>query len=503
MQKDWGFYGRTAEIAAIKGILARGRWFFCRISGRRRIGKTTLIQKALEEAGRKHLYFQVPDSDEYGVVQAFREAIEDFHDPDDVDHQNLVAPLLKETKSLLDVANLISTFTQVGIIVTIDEFQYFHRKSLSPFCSFLQREVDVLRDTNAGGLFVLGSIHTEMTALLEDRQSPLFGRNTDTLEIDHWDFSTDFEMFQEHGIDDPHHRLFLWTLFEGVPKFYRDCFEQGVLEPKADHRRETLRKLFFEPPSPLRDEAANWFLRELRGRYDSLLKALAKRGPCSHGDLMAEFGNPSEGEQKQLGGYLKILIEKYRMVERLKPVFAADAQRNSRYVITDNFLTSWLSAIDRYVQQARVQPVDRVVPRADERLKGVEGFSFERMVRKLLEECSRKGVGDFSVTELIRGYWNKPAGADIEVDVVALNGEQSIVRFGSCKRNDAKHDNAATQIFRLHVERFLETKEGRRLTDWKKEYALYAPKFDAARRESLMGQGYKCYDLRDFAGYLA
>jgi AAA+ ATPase superfamily predicted ATPase len=113
MQKDWGFYGRAAEIAAIKGILARGRWFFCRISGRRRIGKTTLIQKALGETGRRHFYFQVPDSDEYGVVQAFRDAIEDFYDPDDADNQDLVSSLVPETKSLLDVAKLISTFNQV------------------------------------------------------------------------------------------------------------------------------------------------------------------------------------------------------------------------------------------------------------------------------------------------------------------------------------------------------------------------------------------------------
>ncbi|NJM91362.1 MAG: ATP-binding protein [Rhodospirillaceae bacterium] len=463
MPKDWRFYGRTAEIAAIKRILGRQRWFFCRISGRRRIGKTTLIQKALDEAGRRNLYFQVPDSDEYGVVQAFLDAVEDFYDPDDEDHRQLVGGLRKETKSLLDVAGVISTFNQNGIIVTIDEFQYFHRKALSPFCSFLQREVDVLRDTDNGGLFVLGSIHTEMTALLEDRHSPLFGRNTDTLEIDHWDFSTAFEMFREHKIDDPYHQLFLWTLFEGVPKFYRDCFEQGVLEPRDDHRQETLRRLFFEPPSPLRDEAANWFLRELRGRYDSLLKALAKREPCSHGELMAEFG---EGEQKQLGGYLKILIEKYRMVDRLKPVFAADAQRNSRYMITDNFLTAWLSAIDRYVQQSRVQPVERVVPRADERLREVEGFSFERMIRKLLEECSRKELGDFPITDLIRGYWNKPDGSDIEIDVVAMNSEKRMVRFGSCKRSDTKHENAAIQMFKLHVDRFLETQEGRRLTEW-------------------------------------
>ena len=32
-----------------------------------------------------------------------------------------------------------------------------------------------------------------------------------------------------HGGFEPYRMLFLWNLFEGVPKFYRDAFEQGVL----------------------------------------------------------------------------------------------------------------------------------------------------------------------------------------------------------------------------------------------------------------------------------
>jgi hypothetical protein len=57
--------------------------------------------------------------------------------------------------------------------------------------------------------------------------------------------------------------LFLWTLFEGVPKFYRDCFEQSVLDAS---RRDLLERTFFASSSPLRTEADNWFLKELHGR---------------------------------------------------------------------------------------------------------------------------------------------------------------------------------------------------------------------------------------------
>ena len=84
-------------------------------------------------------------------------------------------------------------------------------------------------------------------------------------------------MLVEHADTSPERLLFLWTLFEGVPKFYRDCYEQGVLG--AD-RVALLRRMFFESSSPLRTEAENWFLKELRGRYDDLVVRFALDGSC-------------------------------------------------------------------------------------------------------------------------------------------------------------------------------------------------------------------------------
>jgi uncharacterized protein len=49
----WGFYGRARELQALREILKRKRWFFARISGRRRIGKTTLVLQALSGALRE------------------------------------------------------------------------------------------------------------------------------------------------------------------------------------------------------------------------------------------------------------------------------------------------------------------------------------------------------------------------------------------------------------------------------------------------------------------
>ncbi len=492
---SWGFYGRSAEQTEIERILGSGRWFFCAVSGRRRIGKTTLIQRALQSRDTRWvLYFQVPDSDERGVVQTFQDALEDSGLESDV--------IEAGAHDFASMAELIETLCSLGWIVVIDEFQYFNRKALAPFASYLQSAVDRLRDTRHGGLFVLGSIHTEMTAILEDRHSPLFNRVTHRIDVGHWDFSTLFEMFDAHDVTDPHHRVFLWSLFEGVPKFYRDAFEQGVLSEKPDHRTKTLQGLFFEGSSPLRDEAANWFLRELRGRYDSLLKLLARKGPCAYRELVDEYGRAGSGGEQQLSAYLQTLIERYRMVEKLLPVFAGDKSRKARYGISDNFLSAWLSALSRNVEIARIRPVEDAIARADRALASHEGFAFEQMIRQLTEECSRKAVGDFKLTDMVRGYWNKADGSDIEIDLVALDEESTTVRFGSCKRNGERHDGDGLKRFNGHVDRFMTSKEGRRLSNWKREMALYSPAFSSSLRSKFASQGYVCQDLNDFATHL-
>ncbi len=440
-------------------------------------------------------YFQVPDSDETGVVQSFQDALEDIGAAPAGETREVIS-------SFRDMAAMIGIQCGLGVTVVIDEFQYFHRQSLSPFTSYLQEVVDGLRDTSRGGLFVLGSIHTEMTAILEDHASPLFNRVTHRIEVSHWDFATLVEMFRAHGITDPRHWLFLWSLFEGVPKFYRDCFDQGVLGPRNDYRGDTLRRLFFEGSSPLRDEAHNWFLRELRGRYDSVLKILARLGPCSHGQLVAEYAGIGGGNEKQLASYLRTLIDRYQMVEKRRPIFSGGRSRKARYRIADNFLASWLSSLSRAVQMARIQPVATAVQKADAGLKVQEGVAFEKMIRLLTQECSRKGLGDFALTEMVDGYWNKADASDIEIDLVALNGDDQVVRFGSCKRSARRHHAAALTGFSEHVARFLATKEGRRLTAWRVEKVLYAPVFSDQEKHEHAARGFACRDLGDFARIL-
>jgi AAA+ ATPase superfamily predicted ATPase len=243
---SWGFYGRGAELEHLQSILRRGRWFFARVSGRRRIGKTVLIQEALRATGSTRvLYVQVPDAGPTGVLSAVADAMDAFG----IDPGRFARPA-----TLLELARTIDALARAGYVIALDEFQYFSREALHELTSYLQAVVDELsRDAASvtGGLFVLGSIHTELVALLENRDAPLYNRTTDRIELRHLEISSVQAILREHADATPERLLFLWNLFEGVPKFYRDCFEQGVL---GASRAELLERMFFHSSSPLRSE---------------------------------------------------------------------------------------------------------------------------------------------------------------------------------------------------------------------------------------------------------
>lgn len=481
---EWKFYGRKEQLADLERMLDRKRWFFAKVTGRRRIGKTTLIQRAMQEIQSKQpvFYVQIPDSEPTGVLSAVNDALETFH---------IATDQYPRPNNLLQLAKLLESMAEGGFILVLDEFQYFNRKGYEQFCSYLQASVDRLSakaDQVRGGLIVLGSIHTEMVALLEDRTAPLYNRVTDTINLTHLDIGSILSILKDHAEPSPQRLLFLWNLFEGVPKFYRDCYEQDVL---AADRKTIIRRIFFESSSPLRSEAENWFLRELRGRYDVVLKFVARNPGRMHNELVQAIRDAGGNPDTQVGGYLKVLIERFGLIERKLPVFAKPEAKRGRYYVTDNFLRSWLAALANPVSARAFRPLQELVDEADQRLADVEGGSLEKLAGRLYEERSRNGVGDFPITHRVQGFWDK---ADTEIDLVAVNETTETIRFGSCKRSPSKLISDVNN-FKQHIARFLQTMP--KYQDWTQQYVGISPVLDANQRAMLTGHNIIPQDLND------
>lgn len=198
------------------------------------------------------------------------------------------------------------------------------------------------------------------------------------------------------------------------------------------------------------------------------------------------------GEDKeQIGAYLKVLTERFRLVERKLPVFSKAAARQGRYYLADNFLRAWLAALAQPVSAVAFRPVDQLVAEADARLADVEGGALERLVATLYQERSRKGLGDFPITRRIDGFWDR---AGTEIDLVAVNEDDEVIRFGSCKRAPAKL-TADVNNFKSHCRRFLELMP--QYQGWRHEYVGIAPDLPPDVRRTLEAFGVIPQDLED------
>lgn len=119
----WAFYGRAEPLAELRRIVDAGRWFFCRIEGRRRIGKATLLSqlaRSSDELSSQFVYMQTPDSDERDVAATFRRSLSE------ADREDIKA-LADKVIDFPTMATVIGEICQSGMIVVLDEFQYFTR----------------------------------------------------------------------------------------------------------------------------------------------------------------------------------------------------------------------------------------------------------------------------------------------------------------------------------------------------------------------------------------
>jgi AAA+ ATPase superfamily predicted ATPase len=215
-----------------------------------------------------------------------------------------------------------------------------------------------------------------------------------------------------------------------------------------------------------------------------------------HNELVEAIRQASGNPDTQIGGYLKVLIERFRLIEKKLPVFAKPEAKRSRYYVADNFLRSWLAALANPVSAIAFRPIDQLIQEADQRLEDVEGGALEKLAGQLYEERSRQGLGDFPLTQRVQGYWDR---ADTEIDLVAVNETAQTIRFGSCKRSPSRLLSDVNK-FRGHVGRFLETM--RQYQKWKVECVGIAPVLDGEQRAVLNRHGIIPQDLTDLTASL-
>ena len=317
MSKNMPFIGRERELAVLSELADSGRAELFVLLGRRRVGKTELLQRLCRD--RRAVYFlaaQVRDKDN---LKAFQRAL----------HEGMQDPLLENVDFPDWAAALTVAAERAGderLIVVLDEFPYLCEANRG-LPSLLQRFWDVTGKDSSLMLVLCGSQVSFMEREVLAERSPLFGRRTAQRRLEPLSPSETLAIFPEWSRED---RLGAYAILGGMPAYLRRFDERRSLD-------ENLMKEVLRPEGYLFDEVQYLLRTELQNpaTYNSILGALAQEAERV-GDIALTVGVDSPTANK----YLHVLRE-LRIVERSVPLTDSDPLRSRRgvYRISDRFLS--------------------------------------------------------------------------------------------------------------------------------------------------------------------
>jgi AAA+ ATPase superfamily predicted ATPase len=419
------FYNRKKELKLLDDTrkLSGKSAMMTIITGRRRIGKTTLAIKAFE--GNQSLYFFVARKSEVLLCREFIDEIE----------LKLNIRVLGEFSSFAKLFEylLVQAQTQPFTLI-IDEFQEFSHINGSVY-SEMQNLWDRYKATSRINLVLSGSVYSMMKKIFENEKEPLFGRANERINLQPFnvDVISSIVTKKMPGIR-KEDLLAFYTITGGVAKY---------VELFNDKKKFTFNQMLgeiFRENSLLIDEGKNILIEEFGKDYTiyfSILSLIAS-SKTSRSEIESIL-------MKDIGGYLDRLENEYRIIRSIKPVLSKPGGRIQKYSIEDNFLSFWFRFIYKYrssIEIGNFKYVRHIVERDFDTYSGV-----------FLEKYFREKLALSGRYTRLGSYWER-ANRN-ELDIVAIDDLHNKALIAEVKMNKKKFrpnllkDNAQNLITKL------------------------------------------------------
>ena len=332
------FFDRTEEIASLHEIRAAAKENaqFTVVTGRRRVGKTSLVWKAYED--EPILYFFVARKAEGDLCRDYLSEIEN----------KLGIPTMGRAEHFAEIFEFLMRLSaERPITLFIDEFQEFFRVNKSVY-SDMQRIWDIYSPKARMNLIVCGSIYSMMTKIFRDKKEPLYNRQTRFMTVRPFKPTVLKEILSVyHPGYTAEDLLALYSFTGGVAKYVRLLVDSGATtkDKMLNHIVKADSIFLGEGKAVLIEEFGKDY-----GVYFSILSAIAG-GRTSRAEIESVIG-------REIGGYLTKLENEYEVIAKKQPFFEKSSTKNVRYVIEDNFFTFWFRFIYKYSYMLEIENYD-------------------------------------------------------------------------------------------------------------------------------------------------
>ena len=420
------FYCREAELRTMNNRYKKDRFECIVIYGRRRVGKTALINEFCK--GKPTVYFSALNASSQENLEALSKAIYTCQNPDSTSN-----PTYRSYEDALEAITEMAM--EKRLVFVIDEYPYLAKaeKSIS---SRLQHIIDHSWQDSRIYLILCGSSMSFMEYQVLGYESPLYGRRTAQFKIQALTYREITEFHPELKAAD---QALLYGVTGGIPHYINKLdVESNLDEALLDNLFSTSSYLFEEPENLLKQE-----LRE-PAIYNSVISAIAA-GASHSNEISTKVGLESGVCAK----YLKVLLD-LGILKKETPITEKPGKKTI-YAIDDNFFRFWYRFVPRNMSVISAGRMRLIYEQAVKRFyPDYMGLVFEKMCQEYLLRYAK----DLPILLSNVGQWwgtDSKTRKEVQIDIVGVPVDGNEYLIGSCKYRNEKIGIEELELLRRYA----------------------------------------------------
>lgn len=402
------FYCRERELNELNKRYARGAFECIVIYGRRRVGKTALINEFCKE--KPTVFFSALNASAQENLEAFSKAISEKEHPG--------TDLFPVYPSFDAVFTKVTQMAEnERLVLVIDEYPYLAKASKS-VSSRLQHIIDHTWKNGQLFLILCGSSMSFMEYQVLGYESPLYGRRTGQFKIQALSYK---EIKEFNPALTAEQQAFVYGITGGIPHYINKLAVENDID-------EALKENLFHTSSYLFEEPENLLKQELRepAIYNSIITAVAG-GASRSNEIATRIGI----EAPICAKYLKVLSDLGILIK--KTPITEKPGKKTIYAIRDNFFRFWYRFVPQNMSSISTGRIEQIYDSVMKKhYADYMGHIFEQMCREYLLLYAE----DVPVLLSDIGQWwgtDSKRKKEVEIDIVGTPVEGREYLIGSCK----------------------------------------------------------------------
>lgn len=406
------FVGRTAELKKLNQMYQSDQFEFAVLYGRRRVGKTTLINEFC--ADKKTIFYVATEAAEKENLAQFSQCIFKIM----VNGESGAS-----FNSFHDLLNYLDSIcNEERLILVIDEYPYL-AESCKAISSMIQAHIDQTWQNSKLFLILCGSSMSFMENQVLGYKSPLYGRRTAQFKIRPFTYFESRGMLRSFSLEE---QAILYGVTGGIPEYLSRLNSKLSMD-------ENLIQLFFEESGRLYEEPGNLLKQELKdpATYHSIISAVAQ-GASKLNEIATKVGI----ETSATSAFLSSLIS-LGLVKKEVPITEPANSRKTIYLLADQMFRFWYRFVSPNVSSIVWGLGEQIYyTLVKPQLNHYMGLIFEEICKEYCYQPDILRDMPFFYQKLGRWWGNNPKmRRQEEIDILAF--DDSHILIGECKWNEA------------------------------------------------------------------